>query len=264
MFIFSFPAWFGVSVFALAALAAAFIPYVILRKLFSERLSEDTQTLSSSITVRLGALHALILALVFAQEQINYTQVRRTIVDEAAATADVYYELERYDVEKTNAIRLAVARYVQTVIEDEWALLARERLSDKAWEYYTEVDLGLLRLEPENRLQEDLRAQMLQDWDAISEYRRARETAAMHEVPGFFWVVAVLGFLLVTLPYFAFEPSPANLFALASFAVYNGIVFYFIASISNPFAGPAPLEPTAFYRLFSEDMAGVLQTLQTL
>ncbi len=245
-------------IFAVLAVLAAFGPYWALRRFFAGRLSDDAQSLSSSVIVRLGALHALILALVFAQEQVNYMETRRTVTEEAAATADVYYDIQRYEEQMSPNIQLALAQYVKTVIEVEWPMLKEGKLSPLAWEYYTKVDLALLHLAPADQVDTTIRAQALDDWDKVSELRRAREMAANHHIPGFFWVVAVLGFFLVAMPYFVFEPSAPNLCALAAFAVYNGIVFYFIVSISNPFAGPAPLEPTAFERLFSESMAALL------
>ena len=213
--------------------------------------------MSSSIIVRLGALHALILALVFAQEQVNYTQVRMTIANEAAAIADTYYGLGRYsevELESVEAIETAIARHVKSVVDEEWVLLAKGKLSDTAWERYVEVEVGLLNLQPVSPMQEYIWEECLSDWDGVSEYRRARELAARYQIPTFFWVVAVFGFFLVVLPYFSFEPSAANITTLAVLALYNGIVFYCIVSIGNPFSGAAPIAPDAFQNLLTSEL----------
>lgn len=253
------PAWLGLLLFCGLAVLMAFAPYYLLRRLFNARLSEDAQSMSSSIIVRLGALHALILALVFAQEQINYTEVRHSNVQEAAATADAYYELRRYgDIadawDVVEPLEDELARYVSVVIVEEWALLRGGTLSSKAWAHYDSIESGLLGLGPESEVERFIWHAVLEDWDEVSEYRRAREMGANYRVPSFFWVVAVFGFILLAASYFPFEPSPANLWVLAACAVFNGVVLYFIISIANPFAGPAPLEPAAFQQLFSEDM----------
>ena len=57
--------------------------------------------------------------------------------------------------------------------------------------------------------------------------------------PPMFWVVAIAGFALISLPYFVFEPSPANVMPLCIFAAYNGLVLYVIYAMS--FMRPAIL-----------------------
>jgi hypothetical protein len=245
--------------YILVAIAAALGPYFLLRRLFATRSSDDSQTMATSIIVRLGALHALILALVFAQEQLNYIEVRHTIADEAAATADVYYEIGYYEGADTGEIKANLARYVQTVIEEEWTLLRYGMLSDEAWRHYSKVNHAIINLAPSSPADIEIRKQCLEDWDDVSIFRRSRELAANHTVPMFFWIIAILGFFCVSMPYYAFAPSGVNILALTIFAVYNGLVFFFIVNISNPFAGPAPIDATVFQHLFSEDMREFLQ-----
>lgn len=79
--------------------------------------------LASSVVVRIAALHGLILALVFAQEMIEYQQLKNDSATEADAIADVYYDAERYGLEQGLAIQQALSGYLRVVIKQEWAEL---------------------------------------------------------------------------------------------------------------------------------------------
>ena len=121
-----------------------------------------------------------------------------------------------------------VARYVQTVLDEEWHLLAEKRLSDKAWAAYVAVEMALLRLEPSSDYERELRREMLDDWDQGSEYRRGREAASARAIPTFFWSLAILGFVCVVMPYSVFAAGWVNVLMIAVFGALNGLVFYFI------------------------------------
>ena len=121
--------WLWAFVFIAGAIALAFGPYFLARTFFYPRTTERTYDLAGSVLFRVGALHALILALMFAHVTASFLEMRDTVTEEATATADVYEDLERYDAEITNIIRRELALYAETVINDEWPLLADRQLT---------------------------------------------------------------------------------------------------------------------------------------
>jgi hypothetical protein len=86
--------------------------------------------------------------------------------------------------------------------------------------------MGIMFLEPKNILQKDLRSQFIRDWDSVGRSRFAREVAASNELPSFFVVLCVVGFLLVMVPYFAISLKFSNLFLIALHAAFNGLIIY--------------------------------------
>lgn len=238
-------------VFIAGALGLAFGPYFIARKLFLRRNTEKTYDLAGSVLFRIGALHALILALMFAHVTALYLDLRNAVTDEAAATSDVYHDLERYgDSEITEIIRRDLALYAGTVINEEWPLLESRQLSSDAWAQWRKVMNAILDLEPESQRQVDLRAFMLQNMADIARFRERRQIGSKGNVPQMFWVVAIAGFALISLPYFVFEPSPANMMLLSIFATYNGLVLYVIFATGHPFDSPVAVDPGPFRVVF--------------
>ena len=146
--------------------------------------------------------------------------------------------------------------YVKTFLDSEQNSLAVASSSKSAWEKYTQIERDLIELQIDNEYQKGMRSDMLKDWDTVSEYRRSYQAASARKIPAFFWVMAILGFAFITIPFHAFSPKPSNLTVMTVFAAFNGIVIYFIYAMNSPFTGAAPIEPVALEQLYAEFLAG--------
>ena len=256
------PSWLGAVLFAAAAAIAALGLYFVLRWILVKHAAEDTPIISGQSIQRMGTLYALVLAFVFAQEYLDYNEINATTTSEAGAIASVYNGLRKYDFDKTREIRRSVAKYVETVIDEEWYMLSEHKLSPNAWKHYREVEVRLLHLAPQGLFQSDLRAQMIQDWDIVSRSRIARVSFAVYGVPAFLMGICIAGFFFAVAPYFAFTPKAANLFLISLHAFFNGLIIYLILAVANPFSQPARIEPAVFEMLMHRDMANVASELK--
>ncbi len=258
----SLSSWFGAVLFAAVATVAALTLYFALRWALIRHTAGDTQAISGPSIQRMGTLYALVLAFIFAQEYLDYNEINAIATREAGAIASVYNGLRKYDFEKTRQIRRAVAKYVETVIVEEWHLLSEHKLSHNAWKHYREVEVKLLHLAPQGLFQSDLRAQMIQDWDMVSRARISRVSFAVYGVPAFLMGVCIAGFFFAVAPYFAFAPKAANLCLISLHAFFNGLIIYLILAVANPFSLPARIEPAVFEMLMHRDMANVASELK--
>lgn len=243
--------------FMAASTALAWGAYFGMRALFARRMGDDTKDLAGSVIFRVAALHGLILALVFAQQLLQYNQIYKGTVAEATSLANIWYDIARYETPVEPEVRAAIGQYVREVIDREWDLLASEgRLLSDAWVQRETVYLAILDLEPQTEREKALRAHMLEDVYKIADLRQLRETSAAHHTSTLFWVAAIGGILLVTMPYFVFAPSALHLGLLSVYGGYTGLVLYIIYAVSNPFADPGALHPVAFERLVANGIGG--------
>ncbi len=243
--------------FVAGSVTLALAAYLMARAVAAPRMTEDTKALADSMVFRIGALHGLILALVFAQELLAYREIRLGLAIEATAVSDLYFDIARYAPapEIAAAVRAALEDYVRIAVGPEWeSLAATDRLLQSAWEAREIVYGAVLDLVPETPRQETLRAKMLADIHTLAQLRDAREVAALSAISPMFWVAAFAGVLLVVLPYFRFAPTALNMVLLASFAAYAGLVLSFIYAFADPFAAPGRLEPAALERLLRTGM----------
>jgi hypothetical protein len=241
----------GTILICIAAYAAA-------RALLLKSAVPETKDLAGSVIFRVSALHGLILALVFAQELINHSQVRNTAAREAALVGDVFFDLTRYDAAGTEAIRRDLAAYTEIVLGEEWDTLARhETLSGAAWGQWEKVYHAILDLDPTTLRQQDLRRIMLTSIREMSGLRRARENAAATGANALFVTAALVGVILTAISYFTFPPSRVNLLLLSIFGAYTGLVVFFIVAFANPYREPGAVEPVSLQRVLEAELAGL-------
>ncbi len=235
----------------------AWTVYFTVRLLAGQRFSDDTQTLAGSVIIRVSALHGLILALVFAQELVDYTQLQGNLTEEATAIADIWNDAARYGEDVAAQVQPALTRYTHLVVEEEWQELAADRaLSAEGWQLREKIYLAVLDLEPRTAREEDLRTHMVHKAQLIAELRQERQNTALHEVNMLFWVAALSGLVLVTVPYFVFSPTRLHLMLLSVYGAFSGLVMYVIYAFSDPFEQPGALSPVAFQQLLRTEIGG--------
>ncbi len=206
------------------------------------------------VGLRTAALFGVILAMVYAQELGQYQQVREGLTREAVAIADVFHDAGRYGGDVAAPVQSAMRDYVRHVVEREWRLLGTEkRLSRRAWEARERAYAAVLDAVPASPREVSLRERMLARLGAIAEHRHLREEWAEQGFPVVFWLPALAGLVLVTLPLHVFPPTRQTRVLLASMGAFAGLVLFFVQAFSSPFTYPLHDPPRAFERLLESD-----------
>ena len=150
------------TIIVLASCVLSLVPYLLARRILLPRTDEQSKDLAGSVIFRVGALHSLILALVFAQELLNFNEARHTMTREAALVGNIFYDLARYDEALTKSARADLIEYTNIVLNREWETLATEaRLDEQAWGEWESAYTKILDLVPNNIRQEELKKIMV-------------------------------------------------------------------------------------------------------
>lgn len=257
-FLFHLPGPVLAVVIVLASCTLALLPYLLARTILLPRTDEQSKDLAGSVMFRVGALHGLILALVFAQELVNFNAVRDTMTREAALVGNIFYDLARYDETSTAPARSHLKEYTNLVLNREWQELAETgRLDEQAWEEWKGAYIAILDLVPDSPRRETLKNIMLEQVREVSALRIDREAAALIGINDFFLLAAIAGIVIMSITYFPFPPNVVNVTLLLLFGVYTGLVLFFIIAFANPFGGAGYVEPIRMERLYQ----GMLQAL---
>lgn len=243
-------------VFLSVAMAIVFGSYFLARRLLNIGADADRTTdAATTIAVRIAALYGLILALVYAQELDDYKGIRNVLTLEATAISDVYHDAGRYGGAAAAPIQSMLADYLHTVVNEEWDQLGRgEGLSAQAWKDWDNVYQKLLDLTPATDRERYLAGRMRDRITAVAGFRQLREATAVGRFSGLFWTPALIGLVLLAVPFYVFSPTRNNLILLAIFALYSGVILYFIYAFANPFAQPGKLQPAPFQHLLRGDV----------
>jgi len=241
--------------FVIGAIVLGYVPAQLLRKRFGPKQPGDTRALSSEVIGRIGVLHGLILALVFANAQGGMQQLRGDIKVEASAIDHVYYNAQRYGATQLQAASVA---YIETVIGKDWPSLQTQRkLSDEGWVAWREVLEASLALQPETRRERLLAAQIQADIWEIEKLRQARGYEADHALPREFWLLAIAGLVLISLLLFVHEITPLHQGMMALYSGYTGLALFMIYDLSHPFGGAMQIGPDTFLASLQSIRSGI-------
>lgn len=226
------------------------VAYFLMRFLMGGEPDGHERDLASSIIFRISALHGLILALVFAQEMLDYQQLRYETATESNAVADTYFDAGRYGGGKEIVIQKALSTYIRLVIDKEWADLGTtNRLSPEAWTQWDNAYRAVLDLVPTSPREEALRSHMLDRIHAIAESRTKRESNVADSMSSVFWFAALSGVVFIALAFYSYPPQRRNMLLISMFGAYTGIILFLIYGFSNPYRPPAAMSPGPLLRL---------------
>lgn len=234
----------------IAGTAAVSAGAYLLAQKFTPVGRDQHRDMATAMVARIGALHGLILALVFAQEMSAYQRVEAQISVEASAVADIYNDAARYQDPSAINIRRQMITYLETVLEDEWASLGEgQGLSPTAWAAWSVAYGEVLDLEPTNLRQEDLRSHMLARLHDISASRDFRAAEAGTSIANFFWFAALSGVVLIAVGHYIYPARRQSMTLLVLFSGYTGLILFLIYGLANPFSEPTALQPVALTNL---------------
>ena len=236
----SLPTILGLLVFvgliAIIGLAAYLLSYKLISRYPPEEIHEIRDATSGLFRV-VGILVSLFLSLTFAEVVVELNAIEIAIEGEAVAIADIHQDLRRFGVEETRDIRALVIDYTQAVIDDDWPALADGRLGNRADALLVQLGDAVLRLEPNNRLQERLIPRIIADKDKIDDLRlsRLQQVQAISRPP-FFLIVVFFGFLVTMVCFGVYRPR-GFIILVSLYTFLIGLTIYLILDYGDPLHG---------------------------
>ncbi|MET0808872.1 MAG: hypothetical protein ABWX93_08975 [Pseudoxanthomonas sp.] len=248
-------AWIIGICFVVGAVLVGLLPAQLLRRRYAGMQPADTRAVASDVMARIGVMHGLILSLVFASAHAGAQRFEDDVLAEAAATTHVYFNAQRYGSPEVQAASLA---YLHAAIEKDWPVLrARSQLSDEGWLAWRGMLDASLALKPEGRAQNILAGQIQADIWKIESLRQLRGYEASNRLSGEFWLIAIVGLLMIASLLFVHEIKPLHQAIMALYSSFTGLTLFLIYDMSHPFSGTLAIEPTAFVQALRTTGAGI-------
>jgi Protein of unknown function (DUF4239) len=248
------PDWLGSTIAIVTAVVFALVPFLTVRWFWAARVTDKTNQVAETVAVRIGALHALILALVFAEAQSTHAELRQEVSKEVTTLEHVVLHLNQWDGPEKDKLRSELAVYVRAILRNEWQAAAPLGGSHEAKHAYNALDLSLLNLPADTPRQQSLRTRMLMDMDTLQEHRRNRLSLFHRGLPGLFWWVALAGFAITVGLFFIFPINALHIAMLSMYGAYTGLVLYFILALSHPYIGPAAIDASAYATILDHEL----------
>ena len=227
---------FGSVIAILSFMAFTSALFIIAHIFLGRRRPNQTKTFAQQMALRIGTLHALIIALVFGALANDYIDLEKTLDNEAAAVGSVYVALRTIQTVDTVRIQDQLALFLNDVINKEWELTSESPLSTSTGQILFAIIKNLENLQTSLPFEEKIKNYSIDKMLKINEMRVKRLYGWYREdVPIIFWIIAVVGFMLTLFPYLSVELTKFRLILVNCYSSMVGITFYGIILLNNPF-----------------------------
>ena len=246
------PPFLGTIAAALFSVIVTALLFFCAHLLFSGKREAVTKTFVQQMTLRIGTMHALVVALVFSTLTAELIKLRDLSDMEAISAANIYYTLRGDTSKEATELRTLVPEYLKTVVEEDWENLTNTPYDLPAWTILEKMQ-RISRSLPDGTSSEAMIKKYV--FDNLNDMAKNRNKRLIErqapDIPGVFWTIAITGYFLTLLPYLTIELTRLRLFLVTCYAVIIGILFYGIAVLDRPFESGIN-KPVAFQTMYSD------------
>lgn len=240
---------------AASAVGMVFIAAAMVRRL--HHLTDDGEPDGATGThagAMLAAMFLLTFAIAIVVPWTTADSARMNTYTETQAIVETYWSAGDAPAPARQRIRAGLRDYVALVVDKEWPLMAKGRLSPEGWTRLEDLRRAAAALPTRDDALKDTRAGLLAQIGEISRARRERAMDARTEPPAGLLVSTILtGLTVVLFPFMAgARPRGATVLPLATMAALLGAGSYLVFDIAHPFDGALAVKADAFTAVLQE------------
>lgn len=195
-----------------------------------------------------GMMFSILVGFFIAQAMRDYSTASQNVVQEANAVASVFRISRGFQEVDRKRIRGLCRDYVNAVLDEEWALMAKGEESEKAWDANQKLWEACLSVTPTNQRESIACASTLNAMERFGEYRRARMGTANQGLALHIWCFIAIGAAAIVSITFMFAPEnkPFHIGILCCLMAPLTVNAYILAECSYPFSGVVAIKPSMF------------------
>ena len=216
----------------------AFVIIVFIRYIYPHHKPKKENKVVIILFAAKTLIYALLLTVILFISWIGFSNTASDVQKEADSLVELYRSTESFLPELKDQVRVLLQEYVNSIINDEWKILARSELSPQTtiiarqiWSIYSHYSPKTLT--EQIFLQESIRK--------LYEMRESRTKRLLVSETGIYtllWIVLIIGEIvtLVSIAFFV-EGFKDKLIMAVSFAILVGLIFFTILLFDYPFTG---------------------------
>jgi hypothetical protein len=252
----------GLFVICLAMLVAVG-GLVLVQRLMPTRRRLGHNDVAGFIYAVLGVVYAVLLGLMVVAVWEQWNAAIAATDQEASEVAEVFWLAHRLPQPEGRHLQELARLYAQVVVNEEWPLMERGKMSPKAWAILDEIRDDMQGMKPSTDTQQVLYEQGLQQVNDLADARGERLLDAEEGVPAILWVVLIVGGVeVVGFTYlFGLESTTVHVLMVASLTLVIALVLFTVAALDYPFKGDVGIGPDAFEQVLGRFESSKLSDL---
>lgn len=232
---------------------AAVILVAVARKLFPKDVLQQGHDITGNLLSVVGTLYAVLLGLIVVDALVRFEHAIDVVQNESNALADIFLLSEKLPEPFRERVKDGCRTYAHAVVEKEWPLMDRGRVSVEARQAALALTRKLDAFEPATEAEKIVYPIILEQIRQLWDFRRERAGTAQFGIPAVEWFVLIAGGAVTVLFAGLFSSQSVSLqrFLTALAALLIGLNLYLVSLFGYPFSG----ELTVSSRPFQVDIA---------
>jgi Protein of unknown function (DUF4239) len=220
------------------------------------RIHIDDSQFSGSMVQCVMVFYGLAVALIAVNVSQTYSDVSKTVSQEATALAALYRDVSGYPQPIRLELQKELRAYVDQVIHEDWPLQQHGKVPGGGVALMNEFQTTLISFEPATEGQKILHAEALRAYNNMIQARRLRLDAVGTGLPGVMWAVIIFGAVIGLLATFFFKVEDARLHGalVTLLAAFMGLIIFMILALDQPFRGDLGIGPQSYQLIYDHLM----------
>jgi hypothetical protein len=220
------------------------------------RIYREDSEFSGAMIQCVMVFYGLAVALIAVNVSQTYSDVSKTVSQEATALAALYRDVSCYPgpirLELQNELRV----YVDQVIHVAWPQQQHGQVPSGGVALMNEFQTTLISFEPATDGQRILHAEALRAYNNMIQARRMRLDAVGTGLPGVMWAVILVGAIIGLSATFFFKVEDARLHGIlvTLLAAFIGLVIFMILALDQPFRGDLGIGSQSYQLIYDHLM----------
>jgi len=231
--------WIRAIAFVAGVVFISVAAFLLLRRSIDFRRLEQHNDVAGFIYAVIGILYGVLIAFVVIVVWERYTELERTIEDEANIIMQIHRDADAFPSPFREELRDRLRGYAQSVIDYETDGLQDARGSanvkralDSLWQTYSQFI-------PQDENDRVWYAEILKRLNALAGDRELRLNGLRHHLPTIMWVVlGIGGAITIGFAYFfGTSNTLAHVLMIAGLAITMALTIMLLWSLSHPYSG---------------------------
>jgi sterol desaturase/sphingolipid hydroxylase (fatty acid hydroxylase superfamily) len=226
---------------------------MLVRKKVSHAILEKNNDVAGFIYAVVGVIYAVLLAFVVIVVWELYREADTKVQEEVRFMSSLFRDARIFGEPHRSAIQDEIVNYTNIVINEEWPLMNKGKSSEKALDSLHRVFDLYTKIQPRNDYEKIWYQETIQKLNNFSDARNQRILAGKAAVPGFMWIVLIVGGIITVGFSFLFSTinTWAQMLMVGSLSGIITLVLLMIIAIDRPFQGIIAVQPEAFIEQLS-------------
>jgi hypothetical protein len=241
------PNWVAGPLFVVSVVVFSIIGLMYVRRRLHHSTLRGHNDVAGTIFAIIGTLYTVTLAFVVIIVWESLGAADERAAREAGTVGDLFRDSGFLPEPYGPMLQGQIRTYAESVIKDEWPLMATGRASDRVWDETTELFRTFSKLKPASPREVNIHLEILRSLNELSVDRRLRLLSSQSKVPSLMWTVLILGGVItVGFSFFlGVERDLAHLGMIGALAAMIALTLFLISAIDHPFSGDLRVEPDA-------------------